>query len=145
MAFFNIRVFNPCTQSNHQSLQATYKTHTQLKRRQYDQRVLREIEHGSLTPLVLSTTRGMEKAATIFYKRLASFLSDKRDENYSHTMGWLRCRLSFALLQASIMCIRGARSSVNRPILDSPIDLKIADSPRCLKLNLIVYHCITFL
>ena len=47
---------------------------------------------------------------------LASFLSDKWDENYSHTStGWLRCRLSFALLRASI--IRGARSSMNGPIL----------------------------
>ena len=67
------------------------KKHEQLKRRHYDQRV-REIEHSTFTPLVLSTTRGMEKAATTFYKRLASFLSDKWDENYSHTMGWLRCR-----------------------------------------------------
>ena len=90
----------------------------------HDRRV-REIEHGTFTPLVLSTTGGMGKAATTFYERLASFLSDKRDENYSHTMGWLRCRLSFALLRSSIMCIRGARSSFNRPILDSPINLQL--------------------
>ena len=89
-AFFDVRIFNPCTQLNHQSsLQATYKKHEQLKRRHYDQRV-REIEHGTFTLLVLSTTGGMGKAATTFYKRLASFLSDKRDENYSQTMNWLR-------------------------------------------------------
>ena len=130
-AFFDVRVFNPCAQSNHQSsLQATYKKHEQLKRRHYDQCV-REIEHSTFTPLVLSTTGGMGKAATTFYKRLASFLSDKRDKNYSHTMGWLRCRLSFALLQSSIMCIRGARSSSHRPILDSPINLQLADSRMC--------------
>ena len=76
-----------------------------LKRRHYDQRV-REIEHSTFTPLFLSTTGGMGKVATTFYKRLTSFLSDKRDENYSHTMGWLRCRWSFALLRSSIMCIR---------------------------------------
>ena len=28
---------------------------------------------------------------------------------------------------ASNMCIRGARSSTNKPILDSPIDLQVAD------------------
>ena len=26
-------------------------------------------------------------------------------------MGWLRCRLSFAILRSAIMCIRGTRSS----------------------------------
>ena len=56
---------NPCAQSNYQSsLQATYKKHEQLRRRHYDQCV-REIEHGTFTPLVLSTTGGMRKAATI--------------------------------------------------------------------------------
>ena len=49
-------------------LQATYKKHEQLKRRHYDQCV-REIEHGTFTPLVLSTTRGMGKAATAFYTK----------------------------------------------------------------------------
>ena len=42
-----------------------------------------------------------------------------------HTMVWLRCRLSFALLRASIMCIRGVHSSMNRLILDGPIDLQV--------------------
>ena len=41
---------------------------------------VREIEHSTFTPLVLSTTGGMEKAATTFYKKLASFLSDKWDK-----------------------------------------------------------------
>ena len=74
-SIFDVRVFNPCTQSNHQSsLQATYKKHEQLKRRHYDQRI-RGIEHGTFTPIVLSTTGGMGKVATTFYKRHASFLS----------------------------------------------------------------------
>ena len=84
----------------------------------------------------------MGKAATTFYKRLVSFLSDKRDENYSHTLGWLRCRLSFALLRASIMCIRGAHSSMNRLILDSLIDLQVADSRMCWSNK--IHYCINF-
>ena len=43
----------------------------QLKRRHYDQCV-RKIEHSTFTPLVLSTIGGIGKAATTFYKRLAS-------------------------------------------------------------------------
>ena len=49
----------------------------QEKRRQYDQRV-REIEHATFTPLVLSTSGGMGRAATTFYKRLAAMLAEKK-------------------------------------------------------------------
>ena len=33
---------------------------------------------------------------------------------YSQAMGWLRCRLSFALLRSSILCLRGARARVKQ-------------------------------
>ena len=40
-------------------------------------------------------------------------------------MGWIRCRLSFYLLRAPIMCIRGARSSRGHAAreYDVPMDL----------------------
>ena len=126
-AFVDVRVFNPCARSNRQtSLQSTYRKHEQEKRRQYEQRV-REVEHGTFTPLVMSTTGGMGRAASVFYKRLASLLSEKRGVHYSKTMGWIRCRLSFALLRSSLMCIRGARSSKCHPILAEPIELQLAE------------------
>ena len=50
------------------------------KKRAYEQRV-REIEHASFTPLVLSATGGFAREATIFYKRLASLLATKWDSN----------------------------------------------------------------
>ena len=37
--------------------------------------------------------------------------SPEKTTPYSAVMGWLRCRLSMASLRASIMCIRGSRSS----------------------------------
>ena len=76
----------------------------------YEQRIL-EIEHGSFTPLVFSTTGGMGKLAQTFYRRLASMLSEKRNTNYSVTLGWLRCQISFSLLRWVIICIRGAQSN----------------------------------
>ena len=48
-------------------------------KRQYEQRV-REIEHTSFTPLVLSATGGMASEAKMFYKRLASCLATKWDQ-----------------------------------------------------------------
>ena len=124
-AFIDVRVFNPSAQSNrHGSLSAIYRKHEQEKKRQYDQRV-REIEHATFTPLVLSTTGGMGRAATTFFKRLASMIAEKRDIPYAQTLNWIRCRLSFALLRASIMSIRGARSSRHHPASESPIDLQL--------------------
>ena len=110
-AYVDVRVLNPSTQSNrHGPLSATYRKHKQEKRRQYDQRV-RNIDYTSFTPLVLLTTGGTRRAATTFHKRLASMLAEKRDTPYALTINWIHCRLSFALLRASIMSIRGAQSS----------------------------------
>ena len=120
-AFFDVRVFNPCTRSNRQtSLQSTYRRHEQEKKRQYDQRI-REVEHSMFTPLVLSTTGGMGRAATTFYKRLATMLSKKKDVPYSKMIGWIRCCMSFSLVRASVMSIRGARSSTTKGALHEPI------------------------
>ena len=95
----------------------------------YEQRI-REVEHGSFVPLVLSVTGGMGRIATTTYKCLASLLSSKWNQPYSNTLGWLRCRLSFALLRASILAIRGARSSSGRVTVSAsiPIDLVTAES-----------------
>ena len=113
-AYFDVRVFNPHAPSNRQqSLTATYRTHERAKVRAYEQRV-REVEHGSFTPLVMSLTGGAGPAATVCLKRLASLLSEKWEQPYSSTLAWLRCKLSFALLRSSIQCIRGARSAAGR-------------------------------
>ena len=106
MGFFEIRVFNPLAQSNSHSVASCYRKHENMKKRAYDQRVS-EIEHGTFTPVVLSPTGGMEAAATVCFKRLASMHTQKRDETYnSTTMAWLRCSLSFALLRSSTQCIK---------------------------------------
>ena len=54
---------------------------------------------------MFSSTSGIAKETTIFYKRLASLLLYKWDQPYSVTMGWLRCTLGFSLLKSSIQCI----------------------------------------
>ena len=109
--YYDVRVFNPFAPSNqHSQPESVYHRHENLKRRLYEQRV-REIEHASFTPLVISLTGGLGTAATTIYKRLGPLLSSKWDQPHSRVMAWLRCRLSFSLLRSSIMCIRGSRSS----------------------------------
>ena len=122
--YLDVRVFNPHAPSNNKtSISSCYRKHENEKKRAYEQRI-RDVEHSSLTPLVLSATGGMARQATTFYKRLASLLAEKWDQQYSSTLYWLRCRLSFSLLRSAIQCIRGARSTRGHAIKSSSsIDL----------------------
>ena len=108
------------------SISAAYKKHEDVKKRAYGQRV-REIEHGAFTHLVFSTTGGMGQEATTFYKRLADTLARKQQKPYSVVISWLRCKLSFAVVRSSIMCIRGTRSSNYRPLRDADIILATSE------------------
>ena len=42
-------------------------------------------------------------------------------------MGWIRCRLSFALVRCAILCICGARSRLHLPAFEIPMDVQIAE------------------
>ena len=118
--FFDVKVFNPFAPSNrHSNPSVSYRSHENAKKRKYEQRI-REIEHSSFTPLVMSLTGGLGREANVAYKHLASLLAERRNQPYSSTMGWLRCSLSFALLRSSILCIRGSRSSTGRVIQEPP-------------------------
>ena len=105
-----------------------YRQQERSKRREYEQRV-REVDRGTFTPLVFSSSGSAGTAASAFLKRLASLLSQKMGASYSSTIGWLRCRLSFALLRCSILCLRGCRSKGLReiPELSQP-DVAVSDA-----------------
>ena len=109
VAYFDVWVFNPHANSYRSlSLEKIYRQDEAQKRRVYEQRV-REVDNGSFTPLIFSCTGGSSPATTVFLKRLGSSVADKRDVSYATTMGWLRCRLSFPLLRANMLCLRGSR------------------------------------
>ena len=84
--FFDVRIFNShapvnCTSST----DAYYRRHEREKRRAYEQSVL-EVEHGTFTPLVLSTSGGWGLSATVAFKTLAGLISEKYDQPYSSTL-----------------------------------------------------------
>ena len=91
----------------------------------------------TLTPLVFSASGGMGHEASVFYKRLASLLSDKWNDPYATVLGWIRCRLSFCLLRSAIQCIRGARSSQGRYIKSAPVALVQSETQ-----FLILFNCL---
>ena len=122
-AFFDVKVFNPYAPSNRRTqLSTCYRSHEASKKRAYERRIL-EVEHASVTPLIFSATGGLGREATVVYKRIAAQLSAKWGHSYSSTMAWIQCRLSFSLLRSSIMCIRGAQSTIGHAFNHSPVDL----------------------
>ena len=109
VAFFDVRIFHPNAASyRSSSVSSLYRQHEKSKRQEYEARV-REVERGCFTPLVLTTSGGMGREATTFYKRLADLLATKRNCPYSVTMGWIRCCLAFAMLRSALLCAQGSR------------------------------------
>ena len=131
-AYFDVRVFNPQAPSNcTQTTAASYRRHENEKRRAYEKRVV-EVEHGSFTPIVLSSTGGWGPSASIMYKRLASLIAMKHAASYSETMRMIRCKIAFSLIDSAVMCLRGARSSFHKPVkaldlIDTPVDLVVSE------------------
>ena len=83
-----------------------------------------------LPPLVFSTTGGMGKEATVFYRRwLADLLSSRNNVIYITTLAWMRSTLSFSLLRSAAMCIRGSRS-ISYQSLDASPEVGLAESSR---------------
>ena len=76
------------------------------KRRAYKQQVC-EVEHGSFALLIFSATGGVGPTAVVVFKRLAGMIAEKSNQQYSTTVGMIRCRISFLLLRSAIMCLRG--------------------------------------
>ena len=74
-----------------------------------DARVI-QVEKGTFTPMVFSTTGGMGKEAERFVKRLATKMTFKdSSSSYSTNMSFVRRRLRFDLLRRTLIAIRGFR------------------------------------
>ena len=56
-----------------------YIQHEREKKRTYNERIL-QVEKGSFTPLIFSTTGGMGPECARFHKRVAELISSKRGE-----------------------------------------------------------------
>ena len=101
--------------------------HEQKKKRRYNARVL-QIEHGTFTPVVFSTTGGAGKEAQTLMKKIAERTASKTNQTYADVMNFVRRRVRFDLLRTTIIALRGSRGKKTPP----------ADNIRDLDMNLIV-------
>ena len=66
--------------------------------------------HATFTPLCVSVDGMLGSEVEFFVRRLGDFLAAKWERPYSVVMGWVRAHLSFAILWATLLCVRGGRT-----------------------------------
>ena len=109
-AFFDVRICHPNADSYKElSPKQIYKLHEDEKKRKYASRII-EVENGTFTPLVFTTTGGMSQECQRYHSRLAELISSKKQEDYATTIAWIRTKVSFAILRTALVCLRGTRS-----------------------------------
>ena len=95
-AFFDIRLCHPNADSYRDlSPKQIYRIHENEKKRKYNSRVT-EIEQGTFTPLVFTTTGGMADECLRYHSRLAELLSAKKQESYAPTISWVWAKVALA-------------------------------------------------
>ena len=129
-AFFDVRVCLPNAASYRDlTSKQIYKKHENEKKRQYAERVM-EIERGTFTLLVCTTTGGMADECVKYRSRLAELIANKNRESYSSAISWIRAKVSFTIVRSAILCLRGSRSRKGQiDFVDS--DLQIENIRAC--------------
>ena len=108
-AFFDVRVCHP-NESYGESYkdltpQQVYRRHENEKKRIYGKRMT-EIEQGTFTPLIFTTTGGMGKECLIYHSGLAELIANTKGEVYSKTMAWISAKIAFSILRSALLCLR---------------------------------------
>ena len=64
------------------------------------------LRRASFTPLVESVDGVLGQKANFFIKHLAQELAHKWEKSNSEVLGWIRARLSFAIVRVTNLCLR---------------------------------------
>ena len=124
-AGFDVRVCHPTAGSYRDlSPEQIYIIHENEKKRKYNCCVT-EIEQGTFTPLVFTTTGRMAVECLRYHSRLAEILSAKKQESYATTISWIRAKVSFAILRSALLCLMGSRTPRMRNLDVKDRDLEI--------------------
>jgi hypothetical protein len=129
-AFFDVKVVSPYARSySRLTTVSLYRMAEKSKMREYKERI-EQVEHGAFNALVFTTAGGAAPQSSVVIKRLAEQISEKQSISRSLVAGWLRCRLSFALLRTSLLCLRGTRRK-RIHLQDNDITLAVSEAKIC--------------
>ena len=102
-----MRICHPNADSYKELSPNRYINYTKTKRSEI---MHLEVENGTFTPLVFTTTGGMSQECQRYHSRLAELISSKKQEDYATTIAWIKTKVSFATLRTALVDLRGARS-----------------------------------
>ena len=107
--FLDIRIMHPNAPSYaNKSISDVYVLHENEKKNQYNERVI-EIEKGSFTPIVGSTSGGWGIEADRHHKRMATLIAEKKNESYADVINYISTRLRISVLKSILTAVRGVR------------------------------------
>ncbi|KAL5515681.1 hypothetical protein EMCRGX_G000882 [Ephydatia muelleri] len=97
----------PILQQSLASSESVLESGAQDKKRIYKQAV--KDRRGTFTPFVTSVDGLLHREAEHFLKRMATCVASKWKKSYAQTCGYIRARLSFAIIRAASLCLRCSR------------------------------------
>ena len=130
-SFFDVRIMHPNSESyKNKTPQQLYLMQENEKKRKYNQRII-QVEKGTFTPLIFSTSGGMGPESTKYHRRVAELLSKKKNESFADTINFIRTRLRFCLLRSTLVAVRGERGrKVKKSLPLSDISLNLIPETR---------------
>ena len=123
-SYIDVRIFHPGAPSyRSKTLKSLYSSQEALKKRAYAKRVI-EIEKGTFSPFVLSTSGGLAPESDRILRTLAGKIVKQHHNSYREAIEYLRLRIRFAILRVCLISLRGTRSKVHSaPINDIDLNL----------------------
>ena len=107
--FMDVRITHPNAPSNMSlPVDKLLLKNEAEKKTKYASRVI-NTERASFIPLVFTTSATTAPECDRFHKRVAELISNKRKEQYSKVLSYIRTRVSFAMLKSILVSIHGVR------------------------------------
>src|SRR5689334_544707 len=92
-----------------------YTRFESLRAREYEERI-NQVDCGSFTPMIMSSTGGTGPLMQMAIRRPSSLMAEKQQEEYSVVAGANRARFAFAIARAPLVCLRGSRSRFSHTV-----------------------------
>ena len=73
-----------------------------------------EARHATFAPFVESVDGVLGREARMFVNHLGDSIADMWKKSHSEVTGWVRAKMSFAILRATNLCLRGSRRKWRR-------------------------------
>ena len=109
-AYFDVRVFYAHARCYlNMNLESAFKSNERQKKTEYNARVV-NVEHGSFTPIVMSSCGGFGIETTKFVNTLIEKVATKKDMPVSVVANCIRTKVSFELIRSQVACMRGSRA-----------------------------------